>query len=1583
MIQRLLRVGLGATPGPVLNNLSAEVLPKSMNPASDDSPETPGTNVSSPTLTDRVKDLTAGLASTSPLPRTRSSGKITDPTSPSTNKYNRRSLPEKSFRENCLRDFNAGRKLSDRIKSIEAACDEIEIYSVDTLMAIWAAAEDLTTATDSPEARKAWYALLVAAVSHSGLGPEERWKFFGLIATFFNAVDFNVQTLALRKLTHNGRDLDPFEGALILFLNRLLHDRYEDALVARERARRQRSRRSVTEDKALVNVLFFVADVITNSPEAFDRDQLDILVGQVFTISRKTVAQDDLRGTASIVGAITALSKMPSTELEECIEVLCAISSTGGHVVEVTWRSLQDLLVSSDGQRSLEILLNLLSEAPRMRPPKIKPSALRGAIIMMKRLVTQNGAGNLPIIPFPLIADALWQASSFNSRLEVDCMNAISYLLDEDDVASRFLQEKWETLFENLRDRIESQPDNGHVGDGPSDIQSVSSGSIRSNLSASSPLYRSLPILRACELASNSEIVWEWQNLAFILNHLWHRMATDQRALVSDFYLHIHQHIGASCLELVVDHFETERYVFPSDQNWVPHLKMLIDILVLDQAKATTTRCRVMQTVKDVYLSILNPNDKAIFQDEIIMPLLEGIEVEKPDLPVANALAELMTRYALDAEIDIFDKILTKLSNMTYLGEAAASHSSVRISRGLTHDSTIKSLIILFLECLTRSPVKANKVFNTLLATASHRGIPRNTRLIAIMFLVRLRCDSDHAIIVVDLPDTQGLADVLRRTESSAPPQTFEQSVFGLTPLSEDSPPARTGRTSAIANPAVGSSRSTTRSASGKDWSAIPTRPLWMYPDSSWLPEDLPTEASRLVYADVNGPEDSSALKLSSWLKIMSNILQEGDDWEIYSYILVHLPSQLTNPSLFAGAVPIIKGLRRVVASQLHNGSFYEPPSSSGLKKGDVALCLFHSLTVLLGYREYFARGELDDITNTFLVGIGSWDRAAKCCIHALELCCHEAPSSVDRVLSAVIQKMSQIITVAHLAKDTLEFLGGLARLPHVWRNLREDEHRIIFGICIRFLHHSREKRENASRMSYTSLRQSGNSGEYGRAIESVHAADAEKGLPLYVYALAYHVMTIWFLSLKIHNRSRHVGWIAKNLAWKDESGKEILEEQSQVTLDMMHRTAYLDLGETISFPKLGAWETIFGTSDGEIKTKTWLVGMSIVTVETAVTTGLTRLTKRQASGTTHATYQQQTAPLPPHHVLMPYESESRSKILPSHVFLQLTSTIAPTPIPMQPIVLPHNDIVFRAIDSFDRNSTVDGHKVGVIYIGNSQKSEASVLANTSGSRAYDEFLSGLGTKVKLRAADFNTQGLDDKSNCDGTHTYAWRDRITEIIFHITTMMPTNIKNDPQYINKKKHIGNDYVKIIFNESGLPFDFDMFPSQFNYVNIVITPESSLVPRADDKFADQASATSKTPMKYQEEQQRFKVQTLCFPSFPPISPAAVPKLICASALSGFVRQLALNASVFSLTWSSRDGGEHVSSWRNRLREITKLRKRYANTGSSANTAYPGVGTAYGGFARKYDDGDEWRGNLTIGGMAEENLMQLSLDFSRWAE
>jgi hypothetical protein len=352
---------------------------------------------------------------------------------------------------------------------------------------------------------------------------------------------------------------------------------------------------------------------------------------------------------------------------------------------------------------------------------------------------------------------------------------------------------------------------------------------------------------------------------------------------------------------------------------------------------------------------------------------------------------------------------------------------------------------------------------------------------------------------------------------------------------------------------------------------------------------------------------------------------------------------------------------------------------------------------------------------------------------------------------------------------------------------------------------------------------------------------------------------------------------------------------------------------------------------------------------------------------------------------------------LPSHLLLQLTASTPQFGESLRPIPLPEDDFMERVIKQFNRSFTVDGHKVGVIYIGENQTSEVEILSNIQGSSDYTEFLSGLGTLTKLKGAKFNTQGLDRQFDSDGEYTFCWRDRVTEIVFHVTTQMPTNPDQDPQCINKKRHIGNDFVNIIFNNSGRSFRFDTFPSDFNYVNIVITPESR-----------ESFVASRFRSKAHTNNAFYKVQVMSKPGFPEISPAAETKIMSLTALPGFIRLLALNASVFSQVWANKEGGEHVSSWRNRLREINRIRDRYRpkhvgstpisppGTSNSASSDTRNVRdslnslrrSSVANFLSNTTESTSQRSSVLstaeteVGpGLGEEGLVD-SLDFSRWA-
>lgn len=108
--------------------------------------------------------------------------------------------------------------------------------------------------------------------------------------------------------------------------------------------------------------------------------------------------------------------------------------------------------------------------------------------------------------------------------------------------------------------------------------------------------------------------------------------------------------------------------------------------------------------------------------------------------------------------------------------------------------------------------------------------------------------------------------------------------------------------------------------------------------------------------------------------------------------------------------------------------------------------------------------------------------------------------------------------------------------------------------------------------------------------------------------------------------------------------------------------------------------------------------------------------------------------------------------------------------------------------------------KVGVIYIKEGQaESEEAILGNREESPLFTEFLDLLGDRITLKGFDKYKGGLDTVHNLTGTESVYTQWRNIEIMFHVSTMLPHE-ENDPQKLQKKRHIGNDIVCVAFIES---------------------------------------------------------------------------------------------------------------------------------------------------------------------------------------
>ncbi|XP_008315483.1 tuberin isoform X2 [Cynoglossus semilaevis] len=264
--------------------------------------------------------------------------------------------------------------------------------------------------------------------------------------------------------------------------------------------------------------------------------------------------------------------------------------------------------------------------------------------------------------------------------------------------------------------------------------------------------------------------------------------------------------------------------------------------------------------------------------------------------------------------------------------------------------------------------------------------------------------------------------------------------------------------------------------------------------------------------------------------------------------------------------------------------------------------------------------------------------------------------------------------------------------------------------------------------------------------------------------------------------------------------------------------------------------------------------------------------------------------------------AEKLSGLSPSFVFLQLYHSPFFGNEANKPLLLPKTQVIDRAVKVLDQMPPYDTHKIGVVFVGAGQvNNEVAILSNEYGSNRYTGFLTGLGKLIHLKDCDPDQiflGGLDQYGD-DGEFTYCWHDDIMQAIFHIATLMP-NRESDKGCCNKKRHIGNDFVMVVYNDSGEDYKLGTIKGQFNFVEVIIKPldyECNLVTLQCRKDLEKLVDTS------------------------------VAKIISDRNLPLLVRQMALHANMASLVhqYRANPSDAYASKWLARLRHIKRIRTR----------------------------------------------------------
>ena len=699
------------------------------------------------------------------------------------------------------------------------------------------------------------------------------------------------------------------------------------------------------------------------------------------------------------------------------------------------------------------------------------------------------------------------------------------------------------------------------------------------------------------------------------------------------------------------------------------------------------------------------------------------------------------------------------------------------------------------------------------------------------------------------------------------------------------------------------------------------------------------------LVADQDAPETGSVTSLPTdeYLSRLLVFMVREPHWQVYSTVLESLPAQLQNLTFYQSTAS--KGFIVAMGTAIINLFMMETVGAQlvdipiNSKSSDLYPQLFKLLCILLqSYKPLFSKKHLDDAVLCFLLGLAR-PTISRNCMHSMTLALYEYPYSITKHLSAIIMKLSQMTSLA-LGIQNLEFLSHLGRLSPLHVNLTEADYKRVFGIALQYI-------RGGSTMNQQNM---------------------------YIVHLAYHVLSLWFVTLPLAERRAYVPFISKQLMM---SG---MDENVELVLDMLALYAFADCEPRSSHSAV--------TSG-----KTWLLGNTLVTIQTvsdqyewneiiirrpsgtvvfwnrlentmplstqlalsapvayllredkpdlkptdksrhvrSISTGSVKIpdsvemnqkmfagvkasapmdAPRRARSISVSTNNSASTspptsnffrPSPPSRAISLAELYPlpviKDKLMDPSFFLAQVSGI-PNPFSSDtlslPVLLPSDDSFMRSLSVLDRTPVIDLHKIGVLYLDQGQSTESDMLGNVRGSEAYGEFLESLGSWFQLdKSRNIYSGGLDTSGEMiDGVYALAHVERLSQCVFHVTTLMPYR-ETDPLSTFKKRHIGNDYVNIIWNESKRLYSLETIQGQFNFVAIVIEPLDS----------------------------GYQVTVQVKPDMPHFALFSEPRLVSKSCLGPVIRVLAVHMNTFSQIWAQR----FVTSSKERLLQIQRIRER----------------------------------------------------------
>jgi hypothetical protein len=507
----------------------------------------------------------------------------------------------------------------------------------------------------------------------------------------------------------------------------------------------------------------------------------------------------------------------------------------------------------------------------------------------------------------------------------------------------------------------------------------------------------------------------------------------------------------------------------------------------------------------------------------------------------------------------------------------------------------------------------AIRLFHVLIDVLTQSQSARG-RVTVLQFLMRLRADRDHSIFFISKVYDKDkhialLSGLINRSSLPSLERNIEDPDDGYVDSRKSRPKVAQEREERQNSGGHGSglargteSRSRSRAPMQIPHAEVTRKlrpPLWHYPET--LPftiAEVDTTSEALISYDPEGSGTRIVLGISQYLKAIVSILEKETSWDVLSYVLCHLPTQLSNKHLFCGLLcrQLISRLLNVLCGGILSGElgFYVEAWPPGLKPRDAQGLAHHSLSVLISYRRCFEAHQRHVLVEVFQQGLDGQLSTIKCSLHALALAAFELRTSVTKCMPRILEKLSQIMSNPNMSVHILAFLSIVGSLPALYANFTDSDYKMVFGVALQYLQHY--NRQNSSPMISWALSQ-------------------------YVRIMSYTTVYIWFLALKLPDRPKHIPYITRQLMLANESNQE-LDIPTEVCFDWLARFAYASADPrpaTSSFS-----EVVMNPSNHPPESsptevlhpmKLWLVGNAVVTVNALPRAGWVEVLSRRPSG--------------------------------------------------------------------------------------------------------------------------------------------------------------------------------------------------------------------------------------------------------------------------------------------------------------------------------------------------------------------------------